>query len=354
MDKGADVQRNSRWRQRLRKAIGYIQRRDWAHLKQEIAQHLAWKGLASLDKKRLSSGPTQPIVLWASTPFLYRSTLWENVLFDEFLEFERKVFGEEFPISAYDPYLIRYGEYRFALEILSPQRGETIADLGCESNIFILYLAYLGVRVLAVDLNPLAGDELQQKVRRAEEATGHKLNVHFEVQDVTQLRIESESVDKVIAISSIEHMFCEQGYGDQLAMAHIARILKPGGLATITLPMSGGGPFHEAPNGDEQFGAPYRLYTPQALAERILSHPELEVVSLQYLVHTTPDPRYAPRQFFRFWTGLSTEERQKWAWANAILATVFNPIIPQEEGDRHLEQVNTALICLRKKESSDN
>lgn len=145
-------------------------------------------------------------------------------------------------------------------------------------------------------------------------------------------------------------MFCEQGQGDQLAVTHIARILKPGGLAVITLPMSGGGPFHEAPNGDERFGAPYRLYTPQALAERILFHPRLEVVSLRYLVYITPDPRYASHQFFRFWMGLSPEERQKWAWANAILAAVFNPIASQEEGDRHLEQVNTALICLRKKE----
>jgi 2-polyprenyl-3-methyl-5-hydroxy-6-metoxy-1,4-benzoquinol methylase len=178
------MQKNSPWRRRLRKALGYIQRRDWARLQQEIAQYLAWKGFPYLEKKRLSPGPTQPIVLWASTSS-YRSSLWDNVLFDEFLEFERKVFGEEFPISAYDPYLIRYGEYRFALEMLSPQRGETIADLGCESNIFILYLAYLGARVLAIDLNPLVGDELQHKIKRAEEATGRKFDIHLEVQDVT-------------------------------------------------------------------------------------------------------------------------------------------------------------------------
>jgi hypothetical protein len=46
---------------------------------------------------------------------------------------------------------------------------------------------------------------------------------------------------------------------------------------------------------------------------------------------------------------LAPEERLKWAWANAILSTVFNPVISMEEGEERLETVNTALICLRKK-----
>jgi SAM-dependent methyltransferase len=155
----------------------------------------------------------------------------------------------------------------------------------------------------------------------------------------------------VIAISSIEHMFSERGNGDQLAVESIARVLKPGGLAALSLPTSNGGPFHEAPQGDERFGAPYRLYTPEAVEERILSHPELERIQLVYLAHTTPDLRYSHLHFFRFWMdSLTPEERLKWAWANPILATIFNPIISQEEGERRLETVNTVLICLRKRE----
>jgi SAM-dependent methyltransferase len=270
--------------------------------------------------------------------------------FDDFLRFEQKVFGEQLPIPAYDSVLIRYGEYRFVTEMMAFRPGESVLDLGCESNVFILYLAYLEVRALGVDLNPRAGDELKTKKRQAEQATGRKLHLEFRAEDATQLRLPAQSVDKAIAISSIEHMFSKKGRGDELAMAGLARVLKPGGLAVVTSPMSNGGPFHESPTGDARFGAPYRLYTPETLEERILSQPDLETVRLSYLAQTTPDPRYPHLHFFRFWTeSLSPQERQKWAWANPILARIFNPIISPEEGKGRLETVNTALICLRKK-----
>jgi SAM-dependent methyltransferase len=168
--------------------------------------------------------------------------------FNHLLEFEKEVFEELF-IPNYEPYLIRYGEYRFTLEMLSFDAGETVLDVGCESNIFILYLASLGVRALGVDIDRRAGRELQAKKRRVEQATGQKLDVTFQKQDATRLSLDAESVDKVVAISAIEHMFSERGHGDQLAMAGIAHVLKPGGLAAITVPMSNGGPFHDSPTG---------------------------------------------------------------------------------------------------------
>jgi SAM-dependent methyltransferase len=269
---------------------------------------------------------------------------------NDFLEFEKQVFGESFPIATYDPYLVRYGEYRFVLEMLPLHPGETILDVGCEKNIFLLYLAYRGVRALGVDLNQMVWKELRKRKKKVEQSTGRKLDLVFKADDATQLSLEPESVNHVIAISSIEHMFSARGDGDQLAMASIARVLKPGGLVAITLPTSNGGPFHEAPSGDERFAGPYRLYTPEAVEERILSQPDLAKVSLKYLAHTGPDLRYPHTHFFRFWMDrLTTEERRKWAWANPILADLFNPIVSQEEGERRLDTVNTVLICLRKK-----
>jgi SAM-dependent methyltransferase len=338
------MQKNLLWGQRIRRAAGYIQRRDWAGLGQAIRQFLVWKGVGW--------GPGHSATHFRVGAGLRRKGRSLDALkrFEAFLEFEDKVFGRDFPIPAYDPYLIRYGEYRFALEMLALRHGETILDLGCAANILILFLAYLGVRALAVDMEPQVWGELRRKKEVVERATGRKLKLDFKAEDATRLTLESESIDEVIAISAIEHMFSDQGFGDQLAVAAIARVLKPGGTAVITLPMSNGGPFHESPSGDAGFGGPYRLYTPEALQERILSQPELETVRLTYLAQTTPDPRYDHLYFFRFWMeSLTSDERWKWAWANAILAAVFNPIISQEEGERRLETVNTALICLRKK-----
>lgn len=155
-------------------------------------------------------------------------------------------------------------------------------------------------------------------------------------------------MDKVIAISSVEHMFSQKGPGDVLAVKHIARILKPGGQAVITLPMSGEGPFHESPSGDEHFGGPYRLYTTEAVEERILSCSGMEKVTLKYLAYTTPDPRYLSTQFICFWRSLSQKEREKWAWAYALLSSMFNPILSEGEASKSAETLNTALICLRK------
>lgn len=269
--------------------------------------------------------------------------------FESFLAFEVHLFGKEFPIPAYDPYLIRYGEYRFALEMLDPSPGETILDLGCGASIFGLFLAFLGARILAVDVDPKVGKELMARKARAEQCIGSSLDVEFRAEDATHLSLEPGSADKVVAISSIEHMFSDRGPGDQLAIGGIARALKPGGKAIITLPTSNGGPFHEAPSGDARFGGPYRLYTPDALQERILSHPQMETVQIRFLAHTTPAP-YKHLCFFQFWmNSLTPNERWKWAWANPFLASVFNPIISYEEGLKRLETVNTALICLQKK-----
>lgn len=358
------------WGKRMRKARGYLSRGDLMGLATEVRQLWAWMRTTG-DEPHGTSAPQTGVETTGRDPHapaLARSVMpvgagdlasWASQAgggeqssnaFNRFLLFEKNVFGERFPIASYDPFLVRYGEYRFALDVLSIQPGETLLDLGCEANIFILYLAHLGARTIGVDLNPEVWAELEKKKQVVERSINQELEVKFKAEDATQLSLEPESVDKVVAISSIEHMFSEDGHGDQLAMQSIARVLKPGGLAALSIPMSNGGPFHEAPRGDRGFAAPYRLYTPEAVRERILSHPDLEKVHLYYLAQTTPDPRYEHLHFFRFWMdSLAPQERKQWAWATAILAGVFNPIVSEEEGERRLEAVNTALICLRKK-----
>ncbi len=270
--------------------------------------------------------------------------------FNNFLDFEKKVFGDSFPIAVYDPALIRYGEYRFVLDTIPFTPGQMVLDLGCEANIFLLYLASTGCRLLGVDLNPRIWNNLQDKKKKVEKATDRKLDVTFKADDATRLSLPPNSVDAVIAISSIEHMFSKSGSGDQMAVESIARVLKPAGLAAVTVPMSNGTPFHESPKGDARFAAPYRLYTPEVLEQRFLSHPQLEVMNLSYLANTTPDARYSQLQFHMFWLqSLSAQERMKWAWVNPILATIFNPIITREEGHQRIDTLNTALICYRKR-----
>src|SRR5215831_15849126 len=83
--------------------------------------------------------------------------------FDDFLKFEWKVFGDSLPIANYDPSLIRYGEYRFVLDTLPIRENDFILDLGCEANIFMLYLASRGCRLLGIDLNPAVWLQLHER-----------------------------------------------------------------------------------------------------------------------------------------------------------------------------------------------
>jgi SAM-dependent methyltransferase len=271
-------------------------------------------------------------------------------LFEGFVTFEQEAFGKDYPIANYDPHMIRYGEYQFLLETLDFKPGQTVLDVGCEYNIMLLYLATRGGRLLGVDLNPAVAKTIQERRKRVERALGRRLEVRFQAEDATRLSLEAESVDRVVAISSIEHMFSDQGHGDVLAVASIARVLKPGGVAVITVPASNGGPFHEQPRGDARFAGPYRLYTPEKLRDRFMSNPDLETVRFEYLSQTTPDPRFNRLHFYRFWSDeLKPRDRAKWAWATPILGRVFNPITPAEEAESHPESLNTALIALRKK-----
>lgn len=269
--------------------------------------------------------------------------------FVDFLEFENAVFGTEHPIATYDTFLIRYGEYRFVVDKLSFVPGKLVLDLGCEANLFMLYVASKGCRVVGVDINPVMWVQVQRKKMTVEKALKKPLDVTFKKDDATRLSVEPNSVDTLIAISSIEHMFSKEGHGDQLAVESIARVLKPGGLAVITVPMSNGEPFHETAVGDKRFAGPYRLYTPETLQERLLSNPQLEIVDWSYLANTTPDPRFSNMHFHLWWGKLPAADRLKWAWAHPMLQAVFNPIISCEEGHQRVETLNTALVCFRKK-----
>ncbi len=252
--------------------------------------------------------------------------------FTEFLSFETRVFGQPAPIAAYDPYLIRYGEYRFILEVVAPERGDIVIDLGCEANLLMLFLGSRGANVIGIDVDSNLDALVEERKDLVHRATGIDPSVRFEVQDATDLNVDESSADFVIATSSIEHMFSPRGDGDVLAIDGIARVLRPGGLAAITVPMSNGAPFHECPSGDERFAGPYRLYSPEALRERLLSHPALETLRHAYLAQTTLDPRFDNMAFTEFWQELPPDERLKWAWANPILSAVFNPILEHEDG----------------------
>lgn len=125
--------KTSIWKRRLCKVDAYVESGDWRGLKRELIQYLVWKRVLparTVEQITNSSQPDEIPLVWADpgVPLERISPFQWNEQFKNFLVFEGRVFGEGFPIAAYDPHLIRYGEYRFALETLSFRPGEIVVD----------------------------------------------------------------------------------------------------------------------------------------------------------------------------------------------------------------------------------
>jgi SAM-dependent methyltransferase len=104
-------------------------------------------------------------------------------------------------------------------------RGMRLFDGGGTSSLFTCYLASLGFKVAAVDLN----DRLVTNGNKIAQNMGW--NMHSYVMGMEQLDFPSESFDHAYSICVFEHLDYDI---KQAALAEIARCLKPGGVFSIT------------------------------------------------------------------------------------------------------------------------
>ncbi|MBO0819294.1 MAG: class I SAM-dependent methyltransferase [Nocardiopsaceae bacterium] len=111
--------------------------------------------------------------------------------------------------------------------------GERVLDIGCGAGRHAFELYRRGAHVVAADLDdselgPVNG---MFAAMRAEERLPPRAGAHAVNTDMTNMPFDDESFDKVIASEILEHV-----PDDRRAMAEIARILRPGGLAAVTVP----------------------------------------------------------------------------------------------------------------------
>jgi SAM-dependent methyltransferase len=111
--------------------------------------------------------------------------------------------------------------------------GDRLLDLGCGGGRHAFEAYRRGARVVAADLN--VGDLTQvgamfAAMREAGEASPPAAAVALRC-DGTSLPFGDGAFDKVIAAEILEHV-----PDDQRAMAEVARVLRPGGVAAVTVP----------------------------------------------------------------------------------------------------------------------
>ncbi len=117
--------------------------------------------------------------------------------------------------------------------LLPIQPGERLLDMGCGAGRHAFEAARRGARVVALDTDRSELEQVTAVFAAMAEAGeipagGSGMAV---AGDATSLPFPDGSFDKVIAAEVLEHL-----PADQVAMNEIARVLRPGGMAAVTVP----------------------------------------------------------------------------------------------------------------------
>jgi cyclopropane fatty-acyl-phospholipid synthase-like methyltransferase len=166
------------------------------------------------------------------------------------------------PISYLHP--SKRWEYPWALERARLKPGSRVLDAGCGASIMPIYLAKLGHRVSAIDL------EIPEGLDRM-----HGVEVDYRKAELTALPFDDETFDAVFCISVIEHLGRE---GTSAALDELRRVTRRGGRVLLTTdyyrdanePM-----WYEGPG--ESFPVDWAVFDEKRLKERILAAPGLAV-----------------------------------------------------------------------------
>jgi SAM-dependent methyltransferase len=220
--------------------------------------------------------------------------------------------------------LWRLIEYPWATRALNVRRGDLVVDIGSGTSSYPHMLAKEGLDVVVVELETERVRWQRDKRRQTERpGDGRFLPI---VADATRLPFRDGALERISAVSSLEHIPDDAAVGQE-----IGRALAPGGLAVLTLPYTGtertsffAGVRKFAQVGRNAFvqegkeGSFFRFYTQEDI-ERVYVEPaRAQVAERAAFGRSLLNGRYHETRLTRFWRKLVLKD-----W---LLAKVVHPL----------------------------
>jgi SAM-dependent methyltransferase len=132
-------------------------------------------------------------------------------------------------------YAARMWEYPYAILAAELSPGLKVADVGCGMTAFTIYLKeHAGCDVTGIDPDVFDAG-LRYKGHGVSEEFIKRTGIKFLRGDMTEVPLETDSQDRAFSISVMEHVPPDVR---RRGMQELARILKPGGRAILTVEMN--------------------------------------------------------------------------------------------------------------------
>lgn len=212
----------------------------------------------------------------------------------------------------------RWMEYDLAINGLGSIDGCRVLDIGSPKLPILVLARDTKCELYATDIRDYFIGPTTQFLTNL--GLGHRVgqDLYLEVQDARHLSYADASFDRIFSISVLEHI---PGHGDSQAMREIARVLRPGGILTLTVPFEASGYREDWVRGNVYERAGHaealtfyqRHYDQETLEARLVSPSEMICEGMVYF----GEPKL---QFEPYWNRVPMKWKLPLLWAQPFVA----------------------------------